>query len=120
MSLTGLVDVILWLEEVFDRLQLRRSYGGAIAYNITFGGTESYIDLDGNGSSPLKLMSDKITSYRFQTQEVSARPRRGRAQGRDLEMARAYRTLQARCACIFQQVSCAVQPHAVLPVPQDV
>ena len=33
MSLAGLVDVIHWLEEVFDRLQLRRSYGGAIAYN---------------------------------------------------------------------------------------
>lgn len=33
MSLSGLVDVIHWLEDVFDRLQLRRSYGGAIAYN---------------------------------------------------------------------------------------
>lgn len=33
MSLAGLVDVIHWLEDVFDRLQLRRSYGGAIAYN---------------------------------------------------------------------------------------
>lgn len=33
MSLAGLVDVIFWLEDVFDRLQLRRSYGGAIAYN---------------------------------------------------------------------------------------
>lgn len=33
MSLAGLVDVIHWLEEVFDRLGLRRSCGGAIAYN---------------------------------------------------------------------------------------
>jgi hypothetical protein len=33
MTLAGLVDVIHWLEDVFDRLQLRRSYGGAIAYN---------------------------------------------------------------------------------------
>jgi hypothetical protein len=33
MSHPGLVDVIHWLEDVFDRLQLRRSYGGAIAYN---------------------------------------------------------------------------------------
>lgn len=33
MSLSGLVDVIHWLEGVFDRLQLSRSYGGAIAYN---------------------------------------------------------------------------------------
>lgn len=33
MSLAGLIDVIHWLEAVFDRLQLRRSYGGAIAYN---------------------------------------------------------------------------------------
>lgn len=33
MSLSGLIDVIHWLEEVFERLQLRRSYGGAIAYN---------------------------------------------------------------------------------------
>lgn len=33
MSLAGLVDVIHWLEEVFDRLRLKRSYGGAIAYN---------------------------------------------------------------------------------------
>lgn len=33
MSLAGLVEVIFWLENVFDRLQLRRSYGGAIAYN---------------------------------------------------------------------------------------
>jgi hypothetical protein len=33
MSLAGLVDVIHWLEDVFERLQLRRSYGGAIAYN---------------------------------------------------------------------------------------
>jgi hypothetical protein len=31
--LAGLIDVIHWLEEVFERLQLRRSYGGAIAYN---------------------------------------------------------------------------------------
>jgi hypothetical protein len=33
MSLAGLVDVIHWLEEVFERLELKRSYGGAIAYN---------------------------------------------------------------------------------------
>lgn len=33
MILAGLVDVIHWLEDVFDRLQLLRSYGGAIAYN---------------------------------------------------------------------------------------
>lgn len=33
MSLAGLVDVIHWLEDVLERLQLRRSYGGAIAYN---------------------------------------------------------------------------------------
>jgi hypothetical protein len=33
MSLAGLVDVIHWLEDVFGRLQLKRSYGGAIAYN---------------------------------------------------------------------------------------
>jgi hypothetical protein len=33
VSLAGLVEVIFSLEDVFDRLQLRRSYGGAIAYN---------------------------------------------------------------------------------------
>ncbi len=33
MSLAGLVDAIHWLEGVFDRTQLKRSYGGAIAYN---------------------------------------------------------------------------------------
>jgi len=33
MSLVGLIDVIHWLEDVFDRLQLQRSYGGAVAYN---------------------------------------------------------------------------------------
>lgn len=33
MNLSGLIDVIHWLEEVFERLELRRSYGGAIAYN---------------------------------------------------------------------------------------
>jgi hypothetical protein len=33
MKLSGLIDVIHWLEEVFERLGLRRSYGGAIAYN---------------------------------------------------------------------------------------
>jgi hypothetical protein len=33
MSLSGLVDVLHWLETVFNGLQLRRSYGGAIAYN---------------------------------------------------------------------------------------
>jgi len=33
MTHSGLVDVIHWLEEVLDRHQLRRSYGGAIAYN---------------------------------------------------------------------------------------
>jgi hypothetical protein len=33
MILAGLVDVIHWLEDVFERLQLRRSYRGAIAYN---------------------------------------------------------------------------------------
>jgi len=34
MTAARLVDVIHWLEGVFDRLQLRRSYGGAIAYNF--------------------------------------------------------------------------------------
>jgi hypothetical protein len=33
MSSAGLVDVIHWLEGTFDRLGLRRSYRGAIAYN---------------------------------------------------------------------------------------
>jgi hypothetical protein len=33
MMLAGLIDVIHWLEDVFGRLQLQRSYGGAIAYN---------------------------------------------------------------------------------------
>jgi hypothetical protein len=33
MSLAGLVEVIHWLEDVFERVGLRRSYGGAIAYN---------------------------------------------------------------------------------------
>jgi hypothetical protein len=33
MSLAGLIDVIHWLEGIFERLQLNRSYGGAIAYN---------------------------------------------------------------------------------------
>jgi hypothetical protein len=33
MSLAGLIDVIHWLEDVFNRLQLQRSYGGAVAYN---------------------------------------------------------------------------------------
>jgi len=33
MSAPGLVQTIHWLEDVFDRVQLRRSYGGAIAYN---------------------------------------------------------------------------------------
>ncbi|MBI2932193.1 MAG: hypothetical protein HYY16_11125 [Planctomycetes bacterium] len=33
MSLAGLVDTIHWLEDVLEKLQLRRSYGGAIAYN---------------------------------------------------------------------------------------
>jgi hypothetical protein len=33
MILAGLIDVIHWLEDVFERLQLKRSYGGAIAYN---------------------------------------------------------------------------------------
>jgi hypothetical protein len=33
MSLSGLIDVIHWLEDVFDRLDLQRSYGGAVAYN---------------------------------------------------------------------------------------
>ena len=33
MSPSGLVEVIHWLEGVFDRLGLKRSYGGAVAYN---------------------------------------------------------------------------------------
>lgn len=33
MTLAGLIDVIHWLESVFERLQLQRSYGGAVAYN---------------------------------------------------------------------------------------
>lgn len=33
MTLGGLVDVIHWLEGLFDRHSIRRSYGGAIAYN---------------------------------------------------------------------------------------
>ncbi len=33
MIFAGLIDVIHWLENVFERLQLQRSYGGAIAYN---------------------------------------------------------------------------------------
>lgn len=34
MTPRGLVEVILWLEDLFDRLGLDRSYGGAIAYNF--------------------------------------------------------------------------------------
>ena len=67
-----------------------------LPFCITFGDFESYIDLDGNGSSPVKLMSDKIHSCRFQIQEGLARLRRGRAQGRNPEMAEADRTLRAR------------------------
>lgn len=33
MTTPRLVDVIHWLEDVFNRVGLRRSYGGAIAYN---------------------------------------------------------------------------------------
>jgi len=33
MSVVGLIDVIHWLEGLFTRLRIRRSYGGAIAYN---------------------------------------------------------------------------------------
>src|SRR5947209_898866 len=33
MRPVGLIDVIHWLEGVFDRLGVRRSYGGAVAYN---------------------------------------------------------------------------------------
>jgi hypothetical protein len=33
MILAGLIDVIHWLEDAFERPQLRRSYGDAIAYN---------------------------------------------------------------------------------------
>src|SRR5437870_328384 len=33
MKRTSLVDVIHWLEGVFARLGIRRSYGGAVAYN---------------------------------------------------------------------------------------
>jgi hypothetical protein len=34
MSPGRLIDTVHWLEGVFDRLALRRSYGGAIAYNF--------------------------------------------------------------------------------------
>src|SRR5437868_12780500 len=33
MIFAGLIDVIHWLEDVFERVRLQRSYGGAIAYN---------------------------------------------------------------------------------------
>ena len=33
MTLSGLVDVIHWLEDIFELLELSRSYGGAISYN---------------------------------------------------------------------------------------
>ncbi|MBI4564972.1 MAG: nucleotidyltransferase [Planctomycetes bacterium] len=33
MSLAGLVDTVHWLEDLFEQIGLRRSYGGAIAYN---------------------------------------------------------------------------------------
>jgi hypothetical protein len=33
MTPSGLVDVVHWLEDLFDRHGLERSYGGAIAYN---------------------------------------------------------------------------------------
>ncbi len=33
MTGAGLIDVIHWLEDVFDRIELQHSYGGAIAYN---------------------------------------------------------------------------------------
>jgi hypothetical protein len=45
MSLANLVEIIQWLEGVFDRLQLRRSYGGAIAYNY-FGPPRFTQDVD--------------------------------------------------------------------------
>lgn len=34
MTLSGLIDVVHWLDDVCERLELRRSYGGAIAYNF--------------------------------------------------------------------------------------
>jgi hypothetical protein len=34
MVTKALVDVILWLEEAFDRHRVERSYGGAIARNF--------------------------------------------------------------------------------------
>jgi hypothetical protein len=34
LTSASLVDTILWLEDLFDRIGLRRSYGGAIAYNF--------------------------------------------------------------------------------------
>lgn len=33
MTSSSLIQVVHWLEDVFDRLGLERSYGGAIAYN---------------------------------------------------------------------------------------
>ncbi len=33
MSRPGLIEVVDWLEGVFDRVGLKRSYGGAMAYN---------------------------------------------------------------------------------------
>lgn len=45
MNHAGLVDVIHWLEDILDRLQLRRSYGGAIAYNY-YGPPRLTVDVD--------------------------------------------------------------------------
>ena len=45
MKPKGLVDVVHWLEDVFGRLRLQHSYGGAIAYNY-YGPTRFTQDVD--------------------------------------------------------------------------
>src|SRR5437773_4230778 len=72
MSLVGLIDVIHWLEDVFDRLQLQRSYGGAVAYNY-YGPPRLTQDVDVLAVIPDTKLLRLSTSCRVRAVSTSGR-----------------------------------------------
>jgi hypothetical protein len=76
MIFAGLIDVIHWLENVFERLQLQRSYGGAIAYNF-YGPPRFTQDVDVLALIPdtkVPEMLDEFSSAGCQHLNPQARP----------------------------------------------
>ncbi len=76
MSLTGLIDIVHWLEQVFERLGIRRSYGGALAYNY-YGPPRLTQDIDVLVLLPdtrIQLLVEELAAKGCMHDDVAPRP----------------------------------------------